>query len=204
MHWESYYFPAAGFAITRGWYRQADALHNQELYDRSLDTGAYSSWLRRMGVRYVFVPHAPLVADARREAVILAGSNELTVVYRGADWTVYRLRRSQPLVVPLASASASVLAMDHTSMTLALTRPGPYLVKLTWSPFWQVARRPDDPAQRGRDSRRDGYWQDQELARGRSLLHEDSYGFMVFSAPAAGVYELRFDLAKTAEAELQQ
>ena len=99
MHWESYYFPAAGFPITRGWYRQDDALHNEELYDRSLDIGAYSSWLRRMGVRYVFVPHAPLEANARRELAILDGSSEFTVVYHGADWTVYRLRRSQPLVV---------------------------------------------------------------------------------------------------------
>ncbi len=204
MHWESYYFPAAGFPITRGWYRQDDALHNQELYDRSLDTGAYSSWLRRMGVRYVFVPHAPLVADARREAAILDGSREFTVVYRGADWTVYRLRRSEPLVVPLASASASVLTMDHTSIRFTVTRPGPYLVKLTWSPYWQVARRPDDPAQRGRDGRRDASWEHEALPHGRALLHKDPYGFMVFAAPAAGVYALRFDLAATAEAELRQ
>ncbi|HEY5386510.1 MAG TPA: hypothetical protein VIL79_01270 [Thermoleophilia bacterium] len=204
MHWESYYFPAAGFPITRGWYRQADALHNDELYDRSLDTGAYSSWLRRMGVRYVFLPHAPLVADSRREAAILEGSSEFTVVYRGADWTVYRLASSEPLVVPLGSASASVLAIDHTSISFAVTKPGPYLVKLTWSPYWLVARRPDDPAERGRDGRRDGSWEEQALPNGRALLHEDPYGFMIFSAPAAGVYALRFDLAKTAEAELRQ
>ena len=204
MHWESYYFPAAGFPITRGWYRQADALHNEELYDRSLDTGDYSSWLRRMGVRYVFLPHAPLVADARREAAILESSREFTVVYNGADWTVYRLRRSQPLVVPLANASASVLTMDHTSIRFAVSRPGPYLVKLTWSPYWQVTRRPDDPAQRGRASRRDGVWEDVTLPQGRALLHEDPYGFMVFTAPAAGVYALHFDPVGAAEAELRQ
>jgi len=204
MHWESYYFPAAGFPITRGWYRQDDALHNQELYDRGLDTGAYSSWLRRMGVRYVFVPHAPLVANARREAAILNGSREFTVVYRGADWTVYRLRRSEPLVVPLAGASASVLAMDHTSIRFAVTRPGPYLVKLTWSPYWLVARRPDDPAQRSRDGRRDRSWENEALPHGRALLRKDPYGFMVFTAPAAGVYALHFDLVRTAEAELRQ
>ena len=103
-------------------------MHNEELYDRSLDTGAYSSWLRRMAVRYVFVPHAPLVANARREAVILEGSSEFAVAYRSADWTVYRMARSEPIVVPLASASASVMAMDHTSIRFAVTRAGPYLV----------------------------------------------------------------------------
>src|SRR5665647_745860 len=87
------------------------------------------------------------------------------------------------LVWSMASASASVLAMDHTSIRFAVTRPGPYLVKLTWSPYWLVAQRPDDPAQRGRDGRRDRSWEDDALPHGRALLHKDPYGFMVFTAP---------------------
>jgi hypothetical protein len=51
---------------------------------------------------------------------------------------------------------------------------------------------------------RDGSWEDEALPHGRALLHKDAYGFMVFTAPAAGVYALRFDLARTAEAELRQ
>jgi alkylation response protein AidB-like acyl-CoA dehydrogenase len=51
---------------------------------------------------------------------------------------------------------------------------------------------------------RDGSWEDGALPHGRALLHKDAYGFMVFTAPAAGVYALRFDLARTAEAELRQ
>ena len=51
---------------------------------------------------------------------------------------------------------------------------------------------------------RDGSWEDEALPHGRALLHKDPYGFMVFAAPAAGVYALRFDLAGTAEAELRQ
>jgi len=51
---------------------------------------------------------------------------------------------------------------------------------------------------------RDGSWEDGALPHGRALLHKDPYGFMVFTAPAAGVYALRFDLARTAEAELRQ
>ena len=34
-HWEAYYFPVDDFAITRGWYRQSDALHNDLLNQRS-------------------------------------------------------------------------------------------------------------------------------------------------------------------------
>jgi len=51
---------------------------------------------------------------------------------------------------------------------------------------------------------RDGSWEDDALPHGRALLHKDPYGLMVFTAPAAGVYALRFDLARTAEAELRQ
>jgi len=37
-----------------------------------------------------------------------------------------------------------------------------------------------------------------------ALLREHPCGFMVFTAPAAGLYALCFDLARTAEAELGQ
>jgi hypothetical protein len=203
MHWESYYFPAAGFPITRGWFRQADALHNAELYDAHLGAQTYIAWLRRMGVRDVFVPSAPLVSTSRREAAILASSPAFTVVYRSTLWTVYELRHPQPLVVPLrGDASAQVETLDHTSIRFSVTKPGPYLVKLTWSPYWLVARRPTDPAQRGHSGRRDREWEQDAVPQNGLRLYQDPYGFIVFDAPAAGLYTFRFDAAGTAEAEL--
>lgn len=202
MHWESYYFPAAGFPITRGWYRQADALHNGELYDEQLDAEAYVLWLRRMGVQYVFVPHAPLVTTSRREAELLGGSGEFELTYRGAEWSIYRLLDCEPLVVPFGRADAQVYSMDHTSIRFGVTRPGPYLVKVTWSPYWRLARRPTSPASWGRDGRSGDLWRSESLGPGDQPLAEDPYGFMVFTAPSAGVYELRFDVAGTAQAEL--
>ena len=204
MHWESYYFPAAGFSITRGWYRQADALHNGELYDEKLDAGTYTLWLRRMGVEYIFVPHAPLVSTSRREADILAASDEFQLQYRDADWSVYQLRDSEPLVVPLEQAGAQVFAVDHTSIRFGVTRPGPYLVKVTWSPFWRVAREPAGAALRGRYSRAGDAWTADRVQPGDQPLGKDPHGFIVFEAPSAGIYELRFDVAGTAEAELTQ
>jgi hypothetical protein len=204
MHWESYYFPADGFPITRGWYRQDDALHNSELYDSSLSAGAYVDWLRHMGVRYIFVPQAPLVTTSRREAAILKHSNAFAVVLRDPEWTVYCLKRSQPLIVPRGHASASVFTMGHTSIRFSVSRPGPYLIKLTWSPYWIVLRRPDDATQRGHDGRRERQWELDSLALSATALHRGPYGFMVFDAPAAGFYLLRFDLANAAAAELHQ
>ncbi len=204
MHWESYYFPAAGFPITRGWYRQADALHNVDLYDEQLTPDAYAFWLRRLAVEYVFVPHAPLVSTSKREAAILASSPDFRLVYRGNQWTVYRLLDAEPLVVPLAQADARVFTMDHTSIRFGVTRPGPYLVKVTWSPYWQVARAPSGPALSGRDGHAGQRWRADALEPARELLSEDSHGFIIFRAPAEGVYALRFDVAGTAQAELMQ
>ena len=166
MHWESYYFPAAGFPITRGWYRQADALHNGELYDEQLDAEAYALWLRRMGVEYVFVPHAPLVDTSRREAALLGGSEEFELTYRGAEWSVYRLLDCEPLVVPFGRADPQVYAMDHTSIRFGVTRPGPYLVKVTWSPYWRLARRPRVRRRGGRDGRAGTLWRSDALEPG--------------------------------------
>ena len=107
---------------------------------------------------------------------------------------MYRLRRPQPLVVPLrGDASAQVDTLDHTSIRFAVTKPGPYLVKLTWSPYWLVARRPTDPALRGHSGRRDREWEQDAVPENGLRLYQDPYGFIVFDAPAAGLYTLRFD-----------
>ncbi len=202
-HWEAYYFPAAGYAITRGWYRQADALHNSELYDASLTGTAYAGWLRQMGVRYVFLPHAPLVSTARRESGILQRSRDFTVVYRDASWTVYRVVRSEPLVAPLSPlAGAGVFTLDHTTMRFGVTRPGIYRVKLTWSPYWLLSRRPDARRLRGRDGLRDRSWEADAAPAAPAVLRKTADGFMVFDAPSAGLYTLRFDAARAAKAEL--
>jgi len=204
MHWESYYFPAAGFAITRGWYRQDDALHDAQLYNSSLSAAAYCDWLRRMGVRYVFLPHAPLVTTSRREAAILKGSNAFSVVFRDAQWTVYRLTRTAPLVVPQQPGAADMLTMDHTSATFSVSRPGQYLVKLTWSPYWTVARQPTDFAQRGRDAHVAGQLQLDGVPLSAATLRRGPDSFMLFQAPGPGLYLLRFDLASAAAAELKE
>ena len=65
-HWEAYYFPVDDFAITRGWYRQSDALHNELLNQPRFDDAQYVAWLHAMGVKYVFLPHAPLDTSGRR------------------------------------------------------------------------------------------------------------------------------------------
>ena len=90
-HWEAYYFPHAGYAITRGWYRQADAIHNGLFYT-VYDGRTYVAWLRSMGVKYIFEPHTVVDAWSRREVRILHSSPDFVPVEQAGAWTIYRLR----------------------------------------------------------------------------------------------------------------
>ena len=166
-HWEAYYFPLDGYAITRGWYRQSDALHNELLNQPTFSADQYVAWLREMGVRYVFLPHAPLDTSGPRETAILTTDPRFTEVYRDADWTVYRLEGAQPIVVSQdGPGGAHVTAFDRESIALTVSRPGTYLVKVSWSPYWRVAS-------------------------GEGTLTPGPDDYMVLHAPAAGALDLR-------------
>jgi hypothetical protein len=166
-HWEAYYFPLDGYAITRGWYRQSDALHNELLNQPTFSANEYVDWLRDMGVEYVFLPHAPLDTSGPRETAILTTDPRFTAVYRSADWTVYRLQGAQPIVVAQDGLGvAHVTAFDRESIALSVSRPGSYLVKVSYSPYWRVAS-------------------------GEGTLTPGPDDFMVLNAPAAGALDLR-------------
>ena len=115
MHWESYYFPAAGFPITRGWFRQADALHNDELYAKLISPAAYVAVAPAHGGALCLPPAraAGVHLEARGRHPDQAPA--FTAVYRSTLWTVYRLR----LAVAAGRAAerrrqAEVLTLDHT------------------------------------------------------------------------------------------
>ena len=165
-HWEAAYFPEAGFAITRGWYRQADAIHNGLFY-QNYNAAMYVAWLKRMGVEYVFLPNAPLDEWSDREATILKTSPAFAQVQRAGQWVIYRLRKPAPLVVGSHKGTARVLSMGHQSITVAVDRPGDYLVKVSWSPYWVLSGGP-----------------------GSLSLGPDR--FIVLKAGAAGTYTVRF------------
>jgi hypothetical protein len=142
-HWEADVFPEAGYPITRGWYRQADAIHNSLFY-KPYDVAAYTAWLRRMGVEYVFLADAPPDAWSRREAHILRTSDEFELVDQAGAWSVYRLRDAEPLVVGLDGGAGHVVSFGHRALTVDVDRPGPYLIKVTWSPYWTLEGGPGE------------------------------------------------------------
>ena len=155
LHWEAYYFPQAGLPITRGWFRQSDWQHNAILY-QTPTPARYVAWLRDLGVSDVFVPHAALDMSSTSEPALIARSGAFVRVFDSRDWTVYRLRAPSPLVVaadggavpappsaaPPAAQGAAVTAVDHDTIAVAVSRPGAYVVKFTWTPYWRLVAAP--------------------------------------------------------------
>ena len=138
-HWEAYYFSINDLPITRGWYRQDDARHNDVLGRDDFTADEYSAWLHSMGVKYVYLPQAPLDRSGERETEILTTSPEFTVAAIVPGWTIYELRNPESMVVPLRrNGRGSVVEIDHQAITVDLERAGPYQVKVSYSPYWEV------------------------------------------------------------------
>ncbi len=153
-HWEALYFPEVGYPITRGWYRQADAIHNSVFYT-SYNAVEYVDWLRSMGVQYVFLPvEGPLDPWSKREARLLATSPAFAFVEQTGAWRIYRLIDARPLLVPQPDISGagvgSIQEVGHGRIDFTVTAAGTYWLKFTSSPYWvleggpgQVRPRPD-------------------------------------------------------------
>ena len=143
-HWEALYFPEAGYPITRGWYRQADAIHNAFFYGE-YGAADYVAWLHAMGVEYVFLPvQGPLDPWSQQEARILETSPAFAFVEQTGAWRVYRLRDPSPLLVGLDGGSGTIRSVDHDAIRFVVDRPGRYELKFTSSPYWVLAGGPGE------------------------------------------------------------
>ncbi len=166
-HWAAVYLPSAGIPIARGWFRQEDFPRNRLLYRDELGARAYVAWLRRMAVRYVVLPDAPLDYSAREEARLLSsGRSGLRAVYRSRHLAVYAVPVPRKLVT--GPGRSRVLVFGQSRLVLSVGRAGRYRIAMSWSPYWTVSH---------------GC-----LARGRD-------GMTVLDAPHAGEVTMRFTLA---------
>lgn len=139
-HWEALYFPEAGYPITRGWYRQADAIHNGFFY-APYDAADYVDWLQSMGVRYIFSPvQGPLDPWSRREARLLENSPAFRFVEQTGAWRIYELIDARPLLVaepPAPGAGTGhIERVGHLAIAFRVSKPGTYWLKFTSSPYW--------------------------------------------------------------------
>ncbi len=135
-NWEAYHLARRGVPLARGWFRQDDFPANAVLYGE-LTARSYDRWLRRTGVRYVFLPDDPLDYSARNEAALLSsGESGLTEVARVGGWTVFELPRATPIATP--TDGISVISLTSNDVTLRVTRADTYRLRLRYTPYWRV------------------------------------------------------------------
>ena len=142
-HWESAYL-APSFELARGWLRQLDTTRDDIFYDggdEALTERAYRAWLHANAIRYVALPDAPLdYSSVAERRLILSNPPYLEPRWSDAHWRVYEVRDPAPLVQPLGAGAAQIRSVDHSGFALDVTRPGEFLVRVAFTPYWSIER----------------------------------------------------------------
>ncbi|MET0557599.1 MAG: hypothetical protein ABW065_02845 [Solirubrobacterales bacterium] len=140
-HWESAYL-APGFELARGWLRQLDTTRDDVFYDRDeLTDATYSAWLRDNAISYVALPNAPLdYSSAAERRLILAAPPYLKLRWHSPHWRIYAVRHPKPLIAPVGGSAAEVMWVGRQGFALDVRRPGEFLVRVNFTPYWSIER----------------------------------------------------------------
>jgi hypothetical protein len=140
-HWESAYL-APGFELARGWLRQLDTTRDDVFYDHGeLNDATYSAWLRDNAISYVALPNAPLdYSSAAERRLILTAPPYLKLRWSSRHWRIYAVRDPKPLVAPMGSSAAEVMWVGRQGFALDVHRPGEFLVRVNFTPYWSIER----------------------------------------------------------------
>jgi hypothetical protein len=140
-HWEAAYL-APKFELARGWLRQLDTTRDDLFYDdKELNAASYGHWLRSNAISYVALPDAPLDYSSQAERrLILAGPGYLALRFHSPHWRIYEVRDPKPLVAPLGGAAAETLWVGREGFALDVRRPGEFLVRVNFTPYWSISR----------------------------------------------------------------
>ncbi len=137
MHWESVHV-ARRYQLARGWEAQLDGKYNPLFRQgRNLTSERYGHWLNENGVRFVAVPDVPLDPAAENEARVIAQRPAfLKLVHTGRHWRIYEVRNARGLTG--TNSGARIRRIGPTSFTLRASRAGDVLVRVRFTPYWQV------------------------------------------------------------------
>jgi hypothetical protein len=141
-HWESAYL-ASHFELARGWLRQLDTTRDEIFYsdEERLTDAAYGNWLRRNGISYVLLPDAPLdYSSVAERRLILDEPSYLAPRWSSEHWRIYAVQDPEPLVAPLGAAAGRTLWVGRQGFGLDVTRPGEFLVRVNFTPYWSISR----------------------------------------------------------------
>jgi hypothetical protein len=139
-HWESAYL-APKFELARGWLRQLDTARDDIFYkEGALTETSYGRWLRNNAIRYVALPNAPLdYSSAAERRLILTDPPYLHERFHDNHWRIFEVAKPKPLVAPLGNGRASTVAVGHQGFALDVTRPGRFLVRVNFTPYWSIS-----------------------------------------------------------------
>jgi hypothetical protein len=133
-HWDATIL-GERFDLARGWERQLDTRYDELFYSGRLTASAYHAWLLETGVRYVALSDAPLDFSSVQEAALIRGGLPfLHEVFTSTNWRIYAVIGAQPL----ASGPGELTAMEGDGFTLNATRPGTFLVRVRYTPYWKI------------------------------------------------------------------
>jgi hypothetical protein len=141
-HWESAYL-APGFELARGWLRQLDTTRDDIFYagEDALTDRAYRAWLHANAIRFVALPDAPLdYSSVAERHLILSSPPYLEPRWSDAHWRLYEVRDPAPLVQPLGAGAAHIRSVGHSGFALDVARPGEFLVRVAFTPYWSIER----------------------------------------------------------------
>ena len=141
-HWESAYL-ASQVELARGWLRQLDTTRDDIFYkdDSRLTDAVYRGWLRRNAISYVALPDAPLdYSSVAERRLILHDPPYLSLRWSSPHWRIYAVRNPEPLVEPIGAAAAQTLWVGRQSFGLEVARPGDFLVRVNFTPYWSIKR----------------------------------------------------------------
>ncbi|HMI81906.1 MAG TPA: hypothetical protein VK480_08990, partial [Solirubrobacterales bacterium] len=138
-HWESAYL-APKFELARGWLRQLDTTRDDLFYDeKALSAASYGAWLRANAISFVALPDAPLDYSSQAERrLILGDPSYLSLRFRSEHWRIYEVRDPKPLVAPLGGAAAETRWIGREGFALDVQRPGEFLVRVAFTPYWSI------------------------------------------------------------------
>jgi hypothetical protein len=135
-HWEGVYV-GKHFELARGWERQLDQKYDALFYGTPITPQNYRRWLLHNAVSYVAVSDAAADFASRSEADFLLQNRlpYLREVWRNENWTLYEVDRP----VRLLSGPGRLVAASPDSFTLDAVRPGRFVMRLHFSPYWALA-----------------------------------------------------------------
>ncbi|HTY95857.1 MAG TPA: hypothetical protein VMB91_02370, partial [Solirubrobacteraceae bacterium] len=135
-HWEARWV-APRVMLARGWERQLDRERNALFYEPPGPTPAQlHGWLLEQGVSLVALPNATLDYSGRTEARLLREGPPpyLREIWRSPRWRLFAVTDPSPLL----SSPGILRSVSTDRAELVLPRPGAYLLRLRFSPYWRL------------------------------------------------------------------